>query len=58
MTLTIEFRNDLSIPIAIRFLVTKMGNFYVDIEELEPEYDERFTIIPSHNFDIVALQPE
>lgn len=57
--MTIEFRNDLDVPIAIRFLVTKMGNFYVDIEKLEDaSNDKHYSIISSHNYDIVELQPE
>ena len=54
----IEFRNDLPIPISIRFLVTKLGNYFVDIEEAETETDARFTIINKHDYDLVEVQPE
>lgn len=57
--MTIEFRNDLDIPIAVRFLVTKMSNFYVDIEKLEDAAEDKdYTIISSHSHDIISLQPE
>ena len=59
MTMTIEFRNDTGLDISVRFLVTKMGNFYVDIgDKFEAEDYKDYTLIKDKSYEVIELQPE
>ena len=54
-----EYRNELDHDIMVKWLVTKLGNFYVDIELPDGSaHQEDYTLIRAHEHDLIPLKPE